>query len=59
MNNYYRNDLHNYFEEPKTVSMTAEESNAKAIVEEFKREIVDPRYDIKRPKLKILGHVKK
>lgn len=59
MNSYYNHSGECYFEEPKTVSEINEDLNAKAIVDEFKENIEDSRYTVKKPRVIVLGHVEK
>jgi len=59
MSKYYSKDRDSYFEEPKTTFKPDSAATAKQAVDDFKNEIVDPRYSVKRPIARILGHVKK
>ena len=59
MNKYYLKNSDSYFEEPQTTVKSETIATAKQAVDDFKDKIVDPRYSVKRPIARILGHVKK
>ena len=59
MTKYFSKDRDSYFEEPKTTIKSESATTAKQAVDDFKNSIVDPRYSVKRPIARILGHVKK
>lgn len=56
---YYSNNRDSYFEESQTNVKSKKATTAKQTIDSFKNKIVDPRYSVKRPTAKIIGHVKK
>ena len=58
MDRYYDNS-DGYFEMPKTDSVKFNITCIKEGIAKINEQIADHRYNIKKPSLKILGHVKK
>jgi hypothetical protein len=59
MNKYYNDNGYLYFEEPATATRETGNYDIKKQICTFEKKISDSRYSVKRPSVKILGHVNK